>query len=1037
MRPASAFLLWLVCLVAGAAAATAEFENGLPLVRNFPPRVNGGLNQVWTGACAPDGTLLFGNFDRVLEYDGQTWRQIPVPNAAHVRGVAIDARGTVWVAGVNELGRIERGADGRRTFTSLRALVPKEAGDLGTLWQVHVTPQGVWFQGNTALLCWRDGKFDCWLTNERGIVLSFWLGDHLLVALTRGWFKPVDGGKWEQLGDAADKLGDYFPHFAVPHPRGGWLMGLEGARGAVVGLGRWDGRKLTLEPHPLDEFFKAKRLYGGVQLEDGRYVLTTLQGGAAVLDRDLSFLALLNEDTGLDSSATISVTPDGHDAVWVGTEWGVSRVELHPAYTWFGAANGLRRHASPTLQRWQGRLLMSGADGLHRLEAPMALPGLACFQRWSAIDDKIWAMRPAGDTLLVAALGGLWEIDARGTPKKISSVTNQFDVVVSRWSHDLAYTASLRALIRWRRVNGEWKEVDQLREVRGNSLVEDSAGRLWLGTDNQGVWRVEFPADVTAKPHVENFGRDAGLPLGEGKVIVLEIGGAPLFSTPRGLFRFDGATKRFVPEAAFGKQFADGTMTSRAIAEAANGDVWMIASPAGPADHSATLQLGYVRDGVWMQVPLPEMERISGKAALFLDQAEGRDALWVLGPTSFLRLDLARWRERAPAALGATMLREVSFGDGRRAAVNGAAKLEVGPGRATVRFAFSAPGLAGEPGAVYETRLRGFGDGAVEREPRGERTFTNLPPGEYVFEARGRTSDGRWTDAAQLAFAVRAPWWQSIGAVAGYLVLGSGAIFSYVRWRIRRLVRERTRLEDVIAQRTAELARKNAELERLHRLDQNEKLAARLAEEKAQLELLRYQLNPHFLYNSLNSIRALVYSNAEAAGEMVTRLSEFCRWTLTRGGDGLTTVAEEMEMLHAYLDIERTRWQEGLLTRVYVDPAARAVTVPQFLFLPLIENAIKYGGKTSPAVLEVAVTIKLEGDVLVCEIANTGTWVGGKFGSAAPTPESTHIGLENLRRRLARYYGPQCRPHIVTEDGWVRVRLRLPQKVRSGEAVTV
>jgi LytS/YehU family sensor histidine kinase len=125
-----------------------------------------------------------------------------------------------------------------------------------------------------------------------------------------------------------------------------------------------------------------------------------------------------------------------------------------------------------------------------------------------------------------------------------------------------------------------------------------------------------------------------------------------------------------------------------------------------------------------------------------------------------------------------------------------------------------------------------------------------------------------------------------------------------------------------------------------------------------------------------------------------------------------------------------------LLTRVYVDPAARAVIVPQFLFLPLIENAIKYGGKTSPSVLEVAVTVKLDGEVLGCEIANTGVWVGDKFGSAAPTPESTHIGLENLRRRLARYYGPQCRPQIIAADGWVRVRLRLPQKTRNGVHAT-
>lgn len=1020
-------------MAAGAVAGRAvpAGETGVPLVRNFPPRVNGGLNQVWGGVCAPDGTLLFGNFDRVLEYDGQTWRQIAVPNSAHVRGLGVDAQGTVWVAGVNELGRIDRGSDGRRVFTSLRSLVPKEAGDLGTLWQVHVTPQGVWFQGNTALLRWRDGKFDYWPTGERGIVLSFWLGDHLLVALTRGWFKPVDGGKWEELGDPADKLGNYFPHFAVPHPRGGWLMGLEGEHGQVAGLGRWDGRKLTLEPHPLDEFFKAKRLYGGERLPDGRYVLTTLGGGAVVLDRELNFVALLDENTGLETSSTISATPDQHDGLWIGTEWGVARAQLHPAYTWFGPANGVRRHASPTLARWRGRLLMSGPDGLHRLEPPASAPGPAHFERWSPIQDKIWQMTPAGDTLLVCSLGGLWEINAQGEPKKISGVTNQFAVTVSHASNEVAYSASLRGMFRWRRADGEWKEVGHVKEARGSSIVEDRDGSVWLGTDNQGVWHLVFPAVEGGATTVRNFGRDAGLP--SGKVSVELVAGAPLFVTAQGLFRFDAATSRFRPEAAFGRQFADGTMAARALAESRNGDVWILAAKAGQPDQSEALQLGYVRDGVWVQVPLPEMERVSGNSALFLDDEDGRDALWVMGPSALLRIDLRLWRADAPAAPGATLLREIALGDGRRAPLGGRAPVEIGPGRTTVRFSFGAPGLAGETGALYETRLKGLGDGVPELDSRGDRSFANLPPGAYVFEARGRSSDGRWTEPVAMPFVVRAPWWQTLWAVAAYLVAGSLALFVYIRWRIRRLLRERTRLEDVIAQRTAELARKNAELERLHRLDQDEKLAARLAEEKAQLELLRYQLNPHFLYNSLNSIRALVYANAEAAGEMVTRLSEFCRWTLTRGGDGMTTVAEEVEMLHAYLDIERARWQEGLLTRIYVAPEARAVPVPQFLFLPLIENAIKYGGRTSPNVLEVAVTMKIDGDVLVCEIANTGAWIGEKFTAPADlNGGSTHIGLENLRRRLSRYYGPQCRPHIVAEEGWVRVRLRLPLKPRSG-----
>jgi len=138
-------------------------------------------------------------------------------------------------------------------------------------------------------------------------------------------------------------------------------------------------------------------------------------------------------------------------------------------------------------------------------------------------------------------------------------------------------------------------------------------------------------------------------------------------------------------------------------------------------------------------------------------------------------------------------------------------------------------------------------------------------------------------------------------------------------------------------------------------------------------------------------------------------------------------------MLQAYLDIERTRWQDGLVAKVEIEDAALSAPLPQFLLLPLLENAIKYGGKTSPDVLVVRISVWREAGTLVCEVANTGHWV--ELTGETPR-ESTRIGLENLRERLRRHYGPACDFERITEGGWVRVRLRLPQaaKAKAGEA---
>ncbi len=219
----------------------------------------------------------------------------------------------------------------------------------------------------------------------------------------------------------------------------------------------------------------------------------------------------------------------------------------------------------------------------------------------------------------------------------------------------------------------------------------------------------------------------------------------------------------------------------------------------------------------------------------------------------------------------------------------------------------------------------------------------------------------------------------------------------------------------------AQLASSNAELARLRQLEIDERIAAQLSAEKARLEVLRYQLNPHFLYNSLNSIYGLLFENARAAAEMVLRLSEFCRVTLTGPSGDLPTLGEELGALRSYLDVEQARWGDDLQVEFDVAPAAEAVRLPPFLLLPLVENAIKYGGRTSPGVLRLRIVARAAGPALHVEIANTGAWLP----PVAARPGSTGIGLENLRQRLHRYYPGVHEFSIGASGGWVTARLAL------------
>ncbi|MFM5931077.1 MAG: sensor histidine kinase [Novosphingobium sp.] len=212
----------------------------------------------------------------------------------------------------------------------------------------------------------------------------------------------------------------------------------------------------------------------------------------------------------------------------------------------------------------------------------------------------------------------------------------------------------------------------------------------------------------------------------------------------------------------------------------------------------------------------------------------------------------------------------------------------------------------------------------------------------------------------------------------------------------------------------------------------------------AQLAMLRYQLNPHFLFNTLNSISTLVLlKQTEPANAMLTRLSSFLRYTLANEPTGRVTVAQEVATLQLYLDIERMRFEERLRTRFDIEDAARPGLLPSLLLQPLVENAIKYAVSPQEAGAEITVAAQLVGPMLRITVSDTGP--GLQSGSmdnrlAGVTFDggeqvSTGVGLANTRDRLAQAYGDGHRFEIVDPpEGGFCVLIEIPFEERETPA---
>ncbi|HKN74152.1 MAG TPA: histidine kinase [Candidatus Acidoferrum sp.] len=199
-------------------------------------------------------------------------------------------------------------------------------------------------------------------------------------------------------------------------------------------------------------------------------------------------------------------------------------------------------------------------------------------------------------------------------------------------------------------------------------------------------------------------------------------------------------------------------------------------------------------------------------------------------------------------------------------------------------------------------------------------------------------------------------------------------------------------------------------------------LQAKLAQ--AQLENLRLQLQPHFLFNTLNTISSVMYEDVPAADAMLTHLSELLRLTLRTANSHEIPLAQELEITRLYLQIMQKRFESNLRVTYSVDSELENSLVPQLILQPLVENSLRHGLKDGGAGIDIAIAARRENGSLILQVADSGTGFGAQGGEAAM---NRGVGLANIRGRLEQLYGTEQGFAIANRPaGGAEVTLRVP-----------
>jgi signal transduction histidine kinase len=224
-------------------------------------------------------------------------------------------------------------------------------------------------------------------------------------------------------------------------------------------------------------------------------------------------------------------------------------------------------------------------------------------------------------------------------------------------------------------------------------------------------------------------------------------------------------------------------------------------------------------------------------------------------------------------------------------------------------------------------------------------------------------------------------------------------------------------------------------VEFVRRYRERDRAAAELEQKLArtQLDALRMQLNPHFLFNALNSVAELMEMDVREAQRTLTRVSDLLRLSLRSAASAVIPLWQEIELVELYLQIARVRYGRGLDVDIDVDSSSVDIEVPSFILQPLIENALKHGLAPGHTDQTIHVTARRVGSALELIVEDNGKGLdglittSGRFLAARPSVDGLGIGLTNTRQRLAMMYGDRYAFRMSNHaGGGCRVEIRLP-----------
>lgn len=789
----------------------------IPMITNYSTKDYQGHPQNWDMIQDPRGIMYFANTDGIVEFDSKSWRQHRLGGVTMIFSYDRSDEGQVFFGGNGIFGVFHADSIGELIFEDLSEQLPDSLRDFTNVWNTFCVGNKVYF--NTFndqvsyMFVYEDGEISV-IDPKNSFHLAFKVGEEI-------WVMEKASGLYRIVNDKpsfipnTDQLIDKSVFAVLPFDSNRKLIAT--SDGGLFLFNHQSYTEETFQPWlpELSAELVSMGIYGGMQLNDGSYAFNTLGGGVYIISRDGELLHHISRDQGMLSEQVLSLYQDFSGNLWCGLGNGIAKISLNSPLTYLMEGSGFT--GSPqAFARVDSLIYLATTSGMFLFDPDDA----GSVRRVDGLFGQCFDAVEMDGKVLVAS-HNVFEVD--GTD---ASVVADFQ---SRWLEPiegLAYDAFVvggrDGLGVFRKDGGTWNwslHVDGLedevisisQDLDPNGFQDDSL-RFWAGTWNHGVFMLAVGRDLEGYS-IMHLDSTQGIP--QGQIQVQRFKDKNVFSTARGMMEYDYDSGIFIKDNSL---YKDSVRFAYRMEIAPNNHIWV--STGKRIYHLIPANGEFLMD----TVPFMSLD-VGGVNALMPIS----DGLCWLGADDAVVLYNPNVGTDYTAPYSCILRQVLSNNDslvfGGLYVEDGIPVMEqmeehvhVFPySNNNLTFEFTSSFFEHTDYIEYSYKLEGSDDEKwTPWKSDNKAVFTNLPEGEYVFVVRAINIYQHISEEARYAFVILPPWYRTWWAYLLYAVSAILVITIAARLYSRKLQKEKIHLEQLVNERTAELANKNEELEQIN-----------------------------------------------------------------------------------------------------------------------------------------------------------------------------------------------------------------------------